>query len=615
MRISLAIIGCLLLACSLHAQLTFIVEHWPGNTPAADTLFLSGSMNNWEAANQDYRFQRDSSGKYFLTFNDKIQPPFEYKITRGSWERVETNALGHFIDNRQYDGQEDTVVLEIMSWDDLAIAPRFGWLRLRVESLPENTPQGASIYAVGNFNAWHTEDPAYQLSLQENGTYEVRIPIMGDTTFYKFGRGSWETIEGRRNGRARINRLFVLGKDDPDNQVLRIESWEDLAGSPINSYTFLLLLAAFQGFLLILAINTLQDNNRAANRALSLLLLLLSVALVGRVSTYDREIFNWQPHLLLLPDFVYFLYAPVFLIYINRLLRLPSQKKSGIIWWQFVPFLLQIAFYLPLILMNKEAFIAKVVDLELKPFFAWAGGLTFLFNAIFWVVCRSTIQQYERESGDSHAFEPNLAYLKVVMWLKLACLIIWLATYLIGGLGIALDSDLSFITDKTTDMLWVVFSLTAFFLGYYTMRQPEIFKLPPSDTEPSVQIQQAEEKASTMDESEMKIVKEKLEQTMQANQPYQNPGLSLNQLAESAGTSPHALSKVINEGYGMNFNDFVNSYRIQEFKRLSQEEEYKNYTLVAIAFIVGFNSKSAFNRSFKKLENCTPGEFLKRINQ
>ena len=87
-------------------------------------------------------------------------------------------------------------------------------------------------------------------------------------------------------------------------------------------------------------------------------------------------------------------------------------------------------------------------------------------------------------------------------------------------------------------------------------------------------------------------------------------GLSLKELAGMVNTSLHSLSRVINEGYQMNFNDFINSYRIAEFKRLVKEEKYKNHTLLAIAFIVGFSSKSAFNRSFKKLENCTPREYL-----
>ncbi|MCB0564110.1 MAG: helix-turn-helix domain-containing protein [Phaeodactylibacter sp.] len=610
---SFAILGCFLLALSIRAQVTFIVDVFPPNTPHSDSLFLSGSINNWVPNNPDFLFQPDSSGRQFLTLPGK--QPFEYKITRGAWKRVETNDFGQFINNRHYKGggKGDTVYLKIQSWDDLPVTPRYGWATITLEKVPKNTPPDASLFAVGAFNDWHPGDPDYQLEELDNGVFQVRIPLLEDTTYYKFTRGSWETIEGRRNGRARINRQFILHEGVSRSITANIESWEDLAGNPINLYTFFLLLAAIQGLLLILAINTLQDNNRAANRILSILLLMLSVALAGRVSTYDRDIFNWIPRLLVLPDFIYFLYAPIFLLYINRLLRTPARNTPGISWWHFVPFLLQAAFYLPLILMHKEEFIAKVVNQEFKPFFAWSGGLALVFNTVYWFLCRRTIQQYERESGDTLAFEPNLEFLRVVMWLKFACLAIWAATYLVGGLGLIMERDLSFITEKTTDTLWVAFALTAFFLGYYTMRQPEIFKLPAPDAPPSEQGQEEEERAASMGEQEMKEIKEQLEQAMDKSQPYRNPGLNLNSLAEMAGTSPHSLSRVINEGYGMNFNDFVNSYRIEEFKRLAQQEDYQNHTLLAIAFIVGFNSKSAFNRSFKKLEDCTPREYLKGV--
>lgn len=615
MRRSFAVFGFFLLALALSAQATFVLEELPANTPASDSLFLSGSINNWAPNDPDFLFRHDSAGRPFLRLNLNGNPAFEYKITRGSWEKVEANAFGQFINNRYYDraGPEDTVRLRVLSWDDLPLVSRYGWLAITVEEVPDNTPPDASVFAVGSFNDWHPGDPDYRLEKQEDGAFTVRIPLLDDTTYYKFTRGSWETIEGQRNGRARVNRQFILGENSSKDITVTIESWEDLAGNPINPYTFLLLLAAIQGLLLILAINTLQDNNQAANRVLSVLLLLLSVALAGRVSTYDRDIFNWMPRLLILPDFIYFLYAPIFLLYINRLLRVPAQNAPGINWWHFAPFLLQVAAYLPLILMPKEEFISRVVNQDFKPFFAWSGGLALLFNTSYWFLCRRTIQQYERESGDTHAFEPNLEFLSVVMWLKFACLLIWAATYLIGGAGLALGIDISAITDKTTDALWVAFSLTAFFLGYYTMRQPEIFKLPAPDAPPSEQGQEEQEKAASMGEEEMKEIKEQLERAMEEKQPYRNPGLNLNGLAELAGTTPHSLSRVINEGYGMNFNDFVNSYRIEEFKRLAQQEEYQNHTLLAIAFIVGFNSKSAFNRSFKKLEDCTPREYLKGV--
>jgi len=610
---SLVAFSCLFLTLTLRGQVTLLLEQTPANTPLVDTLFLAGSLNNWDAGNPGYRFSRDRLGQYFLTLQDVSAEAFDYKITRGTWASVEPGAIGGFIENRQCQHWKngDTIRLKIQSWDDLPFNPQYGWVRVRVDRLPRNTPSDASIYAVGGFNNWNPTDPGYRLKKQADGSFEVAIPLMSDTTFYKFTRGGWETIEGRRNGRARVNRQFIMSNDTSKNVTVQIESWEDLAGNPINIYTFFLMLAAIQGFLLILAINSLQNNNRAANRTLSVLLLLLSVALAGRVSTYDREIFNWIPGLLLLPDFIYFLYAPIFLLYINRLLRLPSRQNFGISWWHFVPFVLHIAVYTPFMVMPKATLIAEVVNQNLKPFFVGAAGLGLIFNTIYWFVCRRVIRQYEQETGEKHAFEPNLAFLQVVMWLKAICILIWAASFCFGITGFLFEKDLSFLTDTATDTLWMAFAFTAFILGYYTMRQPEIFKLPPVDAAPTEQVQEEQEKAASMSTEELAGIKKSLEEVMKNNQPYRNPGLSLTDLAEMTGTSPHSLSRVVNEGYGMNFNDFINAYRVEEFKRLVQLETYRNQTLLAIAFAVGFNSKSAFNRSFKKLEDCTPRDYLK----
>ncbi len=615
MRSRLGVIGLLLMALTLHGQVIFILDPLPANTPPSDTIFLSGSFNNWTAGDTAYRFFRDRSDRLSLVLPEDVRPPFEFKVTRGSWDRVETNETGQFVDNRRYagPGKGDTIFLKVWNWDDLPVNPRYGWLEVVAENLPDNTPPDASIFAVGDFNGWYPGDPAYQLKKQPDGSILVLVPLMKDTTYFKFTRGSWKTIEGRKNGRARSNRSFILSKNPSKRIAARIESWEDLSGNPINLYTFFLLLAAIQSLLLILAINTLQNNNRSANKVLSFLLAALAVALASRVSTYDREIFQWAPSLLLVPDLIYFLYAPLFLRYINNLLRLPSREKPLLQGLHFIPLFGQIAIYLPFFLLPKQELIDAVVNQDLKVFFVWSAGIGLVFNSVYWFLCRRVIRQYEVDSENRHASNPNLAYLKVVMWLKMICLIIWGITFVIGGLGWWMETDLSFLTDKTTDALWVAFALTAFFHGYYTMRQPEIFKLPAPDAPITQQGVEEQEKAASLSGEEMNKIKERLEQVMLNNQPYKNPDLNLTSLAELSGTSPHSLSRVINEGYRVNFNDFVNSYRIREFKRLVQQEKHRSHTLLSMAFDVGFNSKSAFNRSFKKLEQCTPRDYLQRI--
>jgi AraC-like DNA-binding protein len=77
----------------------------------------------------------------------------------------------------------------------------------------------------------------------------------------------------------------------------------------------------------------------------------------------------------------------------------------------------------------------------------------------------------------------------------------------------------------------------------------------------------------------------------------------------------HTLSAVINEGYNKNFFDFINDYRIEEFKRLAATEQYKHYTFLAIAMEVGFSSKTTFNRAFKKCTGQTPREYFSNVQE
>lgn len=605
-------IGVLCLYCNLiAANGVIVITDIPANTPADAKLFLASDFNGWSPDNLNYAFQKAPNGHWYYQLIN-TPPHFVFKITRGSWPTVESDSIGQSIDNRQFKGI-DTLQLSIEGWEDLPLSPSVGWLELVVTKIPENTPQDAVIYATGSFNKWTTKDERYQLHKLADNTWRTKIPIWNDTISYKFTRGSFDNVEGKSNGQARINRQFILSKHNLKTQYLEIESWEDLSARPINSYTLILLLAAIQGLLLILAINTLQDYNKAANRILSVLIFLLSVAIIGKVSTYDRDIFNWLPKLLLLPDILFFLYAPLFFLYIQRLLHLPSAlgRYGNRQWMHFLPFFIQLLFYMQWLIMPNQALISKVVDLELKPFFTWFGGFALILNLAYWLACQRYIKSYKKTSDNTSSYNSNLEFLSVVMYLQLACLAIWGITYMIGAYGVLSGLDLSPTTDVLVDSIWVVLSLSVFFLGYYSMRQPEIFKIA-IDEEQNTPNNISDISEPGMKREELLLLKEKIEIIMLEEKLYRNPGLTLSELAQKVGTNRHSLSKVINDGLGMNFNDFVNSYRVSEFKVLALDENHKNHTLLAIAHIVGFNSKSAFNRSFKKLEQCTPREFLKK---
>ena len=97
---------------------------------------------------------------------------------------------------------------------------------------------------------------------------------------------------------------------------------------------------------------------------------------------------------------------------------------------------------------------------------------------------------------------------------------------------------------------------------------------------------------------------------MTTDKPYLEPELSLAALARRLHTNPVVLSQVINTGAGKNFNDFVNQYRVDEFKRQVRNPANAHLSFLGLALDCGFNSKATFNRAFRKFTGQSPGEFL-----
>lgn len=100
---------------------------------------------------------------------------------------------------------------------------------------------------------------------------------------------------------------------------------------------------------------------------------------------------------------------------------------------------------------------------------------------------------------------------------------------------------------------------------------------------------------------------------MTTEKPYLEADLSLPELANKLDIPSHHLSRVINEQFGVNFFDFVNQYRVEEVKSRINNPEFENLSLLGIAFDCGFNTKSAFNRVFKKMTGFTPSEYKNKI--
>lgn len=103
--------------------------------------------------------------------------------------------------------------------------------------------------------------------------------------------------------------------------------------------------------------------------------------------------------------------------------------------------------------------------------------------------------------------------------------------------------------------------------------------------------------------------KEKLSHFMETEKAYLQSEFNLKQLAEGIKSSIHDTSDIINSGFGVNFNEFVNQYRVEEVKARLLDPENDHLSILAIAFDSGFNSKASFNRIFKQITGQSPSQF------
>ncbi|MDN3695067.1 helix-turn-helix transcriptional regulator [Chryseobacterium tructae] len=96
----------------------------------------------------------------------------------------------------------------------------------------------------------------------------------------------------------------------------------------------------------------------------------------------------------------------------------------------------------------------------------------------------------------------------------------------------------------------------------------------------------------------------KLERFMNTEELYKNPNLKLSDLALRMNISTHQLSQLLNDNLGKSFSTYINEYRINEACGKIENGSYLK--IEEIGYEVGFNSKSTFFSTFKKIKNTTP---------
>ena len=171
----------------------------------------------------------------------------------------------------------------------------------------------------------------------------------------------------------------------------------------------------------------------------------------------------------------------------------------------------------------------------------------------------------------------------------------------------------------SSQLIYISATVAVFFLGFFGLKQQAIYVVNPGldgnskDIIPVTdKITVKRYKRSGLTQIEAKEYLTELLDYMEKEKPFLNSNLSLKEVAESLNISINHLSQVINEQLGLNFFNFVNNYRIKEVQSLLLDPENKQYTLLALAYKSGFNSKSSFNNIFKKITGLTPSNFMKQ---
>ena len=239
-----------------------------------------------------------------------------------------------------------------------------------------------------------------------------------------------------------------------------------------------------------------------------------------------------------------------------------------------------------------------------------ASTLLNISGAFYFYITFKLLQRHQRQIKEQFSFQEkiNLNWLKLLFY---GMAIMWILIIFVQ------NDQLIF----STSTIFVVI------MGYFGIKQVGIFTnqqefeivgekdnfIESLIIEPL--INQKKYAKSGLSDTAAKDLHLRLTQLMETEKLFIEPELNLTDLSARLDIHQNYLSQVINEIEGVNFYDYINTLRTEEFKRLMLLPESKKYTLIALAYDCGFNSKSAFNRFFKKSTGLSPSEYSKQIVQ
>ncbi|MBN2080322.1 MAG: helix-turn-helix transcriptional regulator [Spirochaetes bacterium] len=357
---------------------------------------------------------------------------------------------------------------------------------------------------------------------------------------------------------------------------------------------------ALQALLLSLVL-IIKRNNRRANRFLSLFTIFMALDALELYLASRGNIVSARPYQFSILPYSY-IFGPSIFLYVALLTaRINAVSKKHLLL--YAPFLLALGVNIFLFAAFETPRLPQSVlhaNMVIN-----GGGL--IFEAFFYVLSFYIIHNY---------IERLKEYFSAIDRMKLSLfrmgLLVLILVVIAFFVSLAWDGHVR-RDYKLPDVIAILISMgLGFVIAFIAMIQPEIFnrvrlmeKAVPDEGGGAAPRYEKLRLPASDEEGYVK----KLKRVMDEKNPHLREDLTLQDLADELSISTHHLSMVLNIHFKQNFYTFVNGYRVDEAKRKLADPDYRDHTILSIAFGSGFNSKTTFNHMFKKFTGKTPREY------
>lgn len=362
----------------------------------------------------------------------------------------------------------------------------------------------------------------------------------------------------------------------------------------------------FMSFFIVLLLLT-KKNKALTDNILATWVSIIGIHLLGYY-LFMQGYWQKYPHLIGTTIPFPLLHGPVLYLYTLYSLRKDSKiRKTD--YLHFAPVLITYLYMADFFLFyspNEKIAVHNGLDANYEIFKIVLLIAILISGLTYSILSYRLTWQHERKIGNNFSYSDDIN----LNWLRYCILSIGLIFFL-AALVYLLREGMNISFSFNADYIfYTLIVLLIFYIGYYGVKHENIFTNNPQVINNNAQesLQTEKYKHSGLQEEVAGGLYKKLLKTMSNEKPYLEPKLTLANLAAQIDISPNQLSQIINQHAGVNFHDFVNKYRVEEF--IHKAGENKNFSLLAIALDSGFNSKSSFNNVFKKHKGVTPSKYL-----